>query len=292
MNQHQTGLALASVLALAISSPSFAADMPVKAPAPAPAPIVYNWDGLYVGGEAGWRGNTDDWTTNCVQLGGPFTCGSALNALVFPGAPDSTASNKFSTSGFRGGVYAGGMFQVKSAPSWVLGAEFEYGFARQNATVAGLLGCSTAACTGGVLTPFNLSGDSTTVKMGNDLSIRLRTGYLVLPTVLAYLTGGFAGQNVSGTMSCNGATSPACSFGTLSSTTKAFLTGWTAGGGLEWQVLPHWLLRAEYRYSDYGNWNPSFLVGSGVVELFANVHVKTQIATAGLAYQFPVSAMH
>jgi opacity protein-like surface antigen len=38
--------------------------------------------------------------------------------------------------------------------------------------------------------------------------------------------------------------------------------GWTAGGGVEWKVLSNVLLRAEYRYSDYGNWSPTFFGGT------------------------------
>ena len=145
------------------------------------------------------------------------------------------------------------MFQPASAPNWVLTFEWDYGFSRNSTTVAGILGCSTAACTGGALVPFNLSGNSTTVKFGITLSPP-RVGYLVLPNVQAYVTGGVAVQKISATETCNGATSPACFLGVLTSTSSTWLTGYSMGGGLEWQVLPHWLLRAEYRYNNYGNW--------------------------------------
>jgi outer membrane immunogenic protein len=63
-------------------------------------------------------------------------------------------------------------------------------------------------------------------------------------------------------MTCNGNTSPACLF-SHSQTQSAWLPGWTVGGGLEWKLLQNWLLRGEYRYSDYGTFKPNFFVGSG-----------------------------
>lgn len=277
------GFALATGFALTLSGPLFAADMPVKAPM-APPPPALTWSGMYVGVEGGWEQREADWATNCIQGGGPFTCGSALNAIIFPGAPDSTANFNFKNNNWRGAVYNGFMFQPVSAPNWVFGFEWDYGFNKNaSTTVAGILGCSTAACTGGALTPFNLSGDSTTVKFGQDYSFRPRVGYLVLPNLQAYVTGGPAVQKVSATETCNGATSPACGF-SLTSTTSTNLLGYSVGGGLEWQMVPQLLLRAEYRYNDYGHWNNNFFVGSGIIETYNTVHVKTQYAQIGLSY--------
>ena len=197
---------LFGILALTISSPLFAADMPYKAPMAVPV-AASGWNGWYVGGQLGFKSVTDDWTTNCIQLGGPlFTCGSALNNVVFPGAPDSSASNKFTTSGLRYGLYAGAMSQVYT--NWVVGIEGDVGFYNESSAVAGILGCTTAACSGGALVPFNLSGDSTSVKNAYDYSLRLRAGYLVTPDILAYATSGVAFQHVEASMACNGATKP------------------------------------------------------------------------------------
>jgi outer membrane immunogenic protein len=286
MSRNTIRLGFASALALTISSPLFAADMPVKTPIAAPV-AVSSWDGWYVGGELGWRGTKSDWNTNCVQGGGLAVCGNAFNGLLFPGAPDGTANQSFTTSGLRSAIYGGFMWQVPS--NIVLGMEWDYGFAHKSSTIAGIAGCSTAACTGGALVPFNLSGDSTTMQLGNDYSMRGRAGYLFLPNLLAYGTGGIAFQRVSSIETCNGTTSPACSIGVLNSTNNTqTLVGWTAGGGLEWKVYSNWLLRGEYRYSDYGNYKPAFFVGSGVVETYNTVHVKTQIAQVGLSYLFPI----
>ena len=268
----------AAFVAITIASPVFAADL-LKAPAA--VPVAYGWNGWYIGGEVGGKWVTDDWTTTCVQGGGLFTCGSLLNSLAFPGAPDSSASHSFKTSGLRTGVYAGAMFQVN--PTWVAGIEGDYAFYSKSSSVTGLLGCSLPTCSviGG--TP---AFDSTSVKNKDDFSLRLRAGFLVTPDILVYGTGGVAFQRVEATMSCNGNFSPACLF-SHSQTDGAWLPGWTVGGGVEWKLAQNWLLRGEYRYSDFGTWKPDFFRGSGDVEIFSNVKVTSQIATAGLAYKFP-----
>jgi outer membrane immunogenic protein len=288
MYQNRLGLALASVLALTFSTPLFAADMPVKAPPLAPAAAVYDWTGVYVGGEVGGKWTKDNWTTTCVDAGGaPLgLCGSPLSLIVFPGAPDSTAANTFKTSGVRAGVYTGLNIQV--GPSWVVGIEGDWAGYRKSSTVAGLLGCSTAACTGGAVFPFNLNGDFTTVKFGDDYSVRLRAGFLVMPNILAYGTGGVAFQRIYTTMGCTGATSPACLFDHVE-TQNNTLMGYTVGGGLEWRVAQNWLLRGEYRYSNFGTLKSTFFGQSGDLEVSSNQKVSTQIATGGIAYFFPVA---
>ena len=43
--------------------------------------------------------------------------------------------------------------------------------------------------------------------------------------------------------------------GTFSTTNSKTLVGWTAGAGVDYAVpqLPHWAVRAEYRYTDLGH---------------------------------------
>ena len=48
-------LATVGLVALVgMAAPASAADMAVKAPPPAPLPVIYNWTGLYIGGNGGW----------------------------------------------------------------------------------------------------------------------------------------------------------------------------------------------------------------------------------------------
>jgi outer membrane immunogenic protein len=282
----------AAFVAMTIASPVFAADL-LKAPAA--VPIAPSWNGFYIGGEVGDKWVKDDWQTTCVQGGSAglvlqSLCSNGTNLRVFPGSPDSTASHSFTTSGIRAGVYAGATFQIN--PSWVAGIEGDYAFYNQSSTVTGILGCSTAACRlpGFIGTDAR---DSTSVKNRDDFSLRLRAGFLVTPDVLVYGTGGLAFQRVEATLSCatGDPSSFVCNFRSMSQTNGKWLPGWTVGGGVEWKLaqvgLPNWLLRGEYRYSDFGTWNTSFFQGSNQTEIFSNVKVTSQIATAGLAYKLP-----
>ena len=274
MCRNKIRFGLAGIVALTISSPLFAADMPVKAPPLAPPAAVYDWTGVYVGGEVGGKWTSDKWNTTCVDAGGaPLgLCGSPVSLAAFPGAPDSTAANTFKTSGLRAGVYGG--LDIQVSPSWVVGIEGDWAGYKKSSTVPGILGCSTAACTGGALVPFSLGGDFTSVKFGDDYSARLRAGYLVTQTVLAYGTGGIAFQRISATLACTGATSPACLFNHME-TQNNTLWGYTVGGGLEWRVAQNWLLRGEYRYSNFGTLKSTFFANSGDLEVSSNQKVTT-----------------
>jgi outer membrane immunogenic protein len=268
----------AALLAM-ITGPAFAADIPLKAPPP--VPVASGWNGFYVGAQVGGKWTDNDFNPTCIQLGAPFTCGSALNAVVFPGAPDSNAT--LSTSGVRYGLYAGWMYQAYDR--FVLGAEGDYAFHNKTQTVNGVVGCSTAACTGGAFGAGPFTGDSTSIKNGDDYSFRIRAGFLVMPELQIYGTGGVAAQKVSATITCAPGGAAGCGF-PLTSTMSGTLVGWTVGAGIEWKVWDHILVRGEYRYNDYGTWKQFGGIGSGLIEEFANVHVKSQMATFGIAYLF------
>src|SRR3954470_13033216 len=109
-------LVSATLFATVIAGPVFAADMPLKAP---PPPVYSSWDGVYLGGQIGGQWVKNDWTTTCVDAGGPplGTCGSALSLVAFPGAPDATAAHTFNNSAFRAGFYIGAMKQIQDR--WV-----------------------------------------------------------------------------------------------------------------------------------------------------------------------------
>lgn len=275
------GLLMAAFLAM-FASPGFAADMPLKAP-PAPPPPVYGWNGWYVGAEAGWMRNTADWNPTCIQFGGPFQCGTPGNLIFFPGAPDSNAS--FSGSKGRYGLYYGWMWQANDR--WVFGAESDYAWHHQTATVGAVIGCASAACTGGAFGPGPFTGDATTLRIGNDYSFRVRAGFLVIPELQLYVTGGPAAERLSATVTCTGTGAAGC-FPNISQNSSRTMVGYTVGAGVEWKVWEHILLRAEYRYADYGTWKQSAFVGTGAgIEEFANIHVKSNMATFGIAYLFP-----
>ena len=271
---------LSAALLAMITGPAFAADMPLKAP-PAPVPVAAGWNGFYTGIEVGEKWSKADWDPTCITQPG-IACGSAVDLALFPGFPDS-GRQSFNKSGTRVGIYTGWMFTAYN--SWVFGAESDYAFASRNSTVGFIPGCVTAACTGGFATP-PFSGDSVTLHLGDDYSFRLRAGFLVLPELQLYATGGAAAQKVSATVTCGAAGAAGCIAPGATGFNETTLVGWTAGGGLEWKVWDHILLRGEYRFNDYGTWKQNITLGNQLQE-FANVRVKSQMATVGIAWLFP-----
>jgi outer membrane immunogenic protein len=269
-----------AALVAMIAGPAFAADMPLKAPPP-PAPVAAGWTGFYTGFEVGEEWSHADWNPTCIQAGGPFTCGTLGNAALFPGAPDSAAT--FTGSKARYGIYTGWMFQAYDRI--VLGAESDYAFHSATGTAPFIIGCATLACTG--LFPA-APGDSTSLKLGDDFSTRVRAGFLVLPELQIYATGGAAAQHVSATLVCSATGAAGCAGPATTSFSETWLVGWTAGAGIEWKVWDRILLRGEYRYNDYGTWKQAALFGNQPFQAFADVHVKSQMATIGIAYLFGV----
>jgi outer membrane immunogenic protein len=292
----QFRLGLAALLAL-VASPALAVDMGVLGAPWGGQQRGPSWTGVYIGAQLGGKTVTNDWTTNCVDAGGaPLgTCGSALSVLNYPGAPDESAQHTFKNTSGRFGGYVGAMLQYND--TLVFGIEADLAFSDQSRTVPGILGCSTFTCNGNLpnafppapTPPVDLSGDFTKVTNGSDSSVRFRLGYLVSPVVMAYFAGGAAFQKIDATMGCTVPNSTACFFATRTDTASNWLSGYTVGGGVEWRVLPNWLIRGEYRFSDYGNLSHTFFRFSGDIEVQANIKVRSQTATAGIAYMFPIS---
>ena len=62
-------LGTVGLLVIGAVTPSFAADMAVKAPPPAPLPVIYDWSGFYIGINGGWGNSHNCW--DFVRLVGP-----------------------------------------------------------------------------------------------------------------------------------------------------------------------------------------------------------------------------
>jgi outer membrane immunogenic protein len=131
---------------------------------------------------------------------------------------------------------------------------------------------------------------------------RVRAGYLVLPTLLLYGTGGVAFGHIRTTslISTNvmgvppGAVVPGVSF----YDDRRIKAGYTAGGGIEWMFLPNWSVKFEALYYDLGRttFYQNFVqqLGSGRFAGLALSNTATRtsfrndgvIARAGINYHF------
>jgi outer membrane immunogenic protein len=269
-----------------------AADLPVKAPPP--VVVASGWTGLYIGGEIGAQWADPNMTTTCLGLIGTFCTpdGTRIPSRIVAGNPvanpffvDASSPHKFDILAARLGAYAGYNYQF--APNWLIGIEGDLAFAWQpdnRKSVAGIVGCAINCL--GIAGP---GIDSTSVQMLWDTAIRARLGYLATPDVLLYVAGGFAMQAVSLTLRCGPlAANPWC-VANRSGTDGSILPGWTVGAGVEYKYNRNWILRGEYRYSEFDRFNSRIFQATGD-DVFSNTKWRTHIATFGVSYLFNMGA--
>jgi outer membrane immunogenic protein len=243
-------VALALALCAGATSSAQAADLPIAAPVPAPvyAAPVYNWTGLYIGGNIGaaWQGLSG--TNFSDTIGSTFT------------APTNVQ--------FMGGGQVGVNYQFWGGV--VIGAEamFDWLPNTANASITATAPDGTAAFLGTI----------------NDRWLTTATGRLgyAWDRVLLYGKGGAAwvGAGSPG-MTVGGA--PV----TLTSSSSLDF-GWTAGFGLEWAFLNNWSVRAEYDYIGLNNQGftaaPGPTTFGGDVITYSNRNIS--IMTVALNYKF------
>lgn len=188
---------------------------------PASAQTPVNWTGFYLGADFGaaLASNKATWVPEPAP---PTPFGVDIQSHT------NTGGNIF------GGAHAGYMWQF--APRWIGGAEVDWAW---------------SGATGSFNDPWTLGGVSTgpgefTV-MRSRLdwlsSARARVGYLVMPNLAIYGTGGLA----VGSLDYHANNTNGASYATALSTSRIQL-GFAAGIGAEWAIAAHWRLRAEYLF--------------------------------------------
>jgi outer membrane immunogenic protein len=236
------------------------------------------WAGYYLGANVGGRFASTDWLTS-------LACPNVV--ICAGGQPGPDFKQSFDSTAVHVGAFGGRNWQLGSG--WIAGVEGEIGWAN-NRNSNGPIPGTTAS--GGV--PSITNGDTAAVNLQWDASLRARAGSLIRPDTLLFATAGVALQQVEMVATCNNnGTSTYCTQpqGTphYDSQTR-WMPGWTIGAGIEHMLAGNWLLRAEYRYADFGQANPTFftynLGGGGDDRVFAHVWVKTHTVSLGAAYKF------
>jgi outer membrane immunogenic protein len=282
----KNGLVAIIALAAMIARPALAADLSVEPMYKAlpPPPVLQNWSGFTVGIAFGARWSDAQWNTTCQETSFAPTCN------VFPDRFANNNPTNFNSSSFRTGLYGGYTWQV--ARTWVVGWEGDVAWANNNKTLAGIPGLESPTVAGAP------GGDTSSVKQTWEASIRGRGGVLVAPWVLLYATAGVAWTRLDASAHC-GTAFPVgwCALaGNIGRTDTASTNrfGWTVGGGAEAMVWANWLVRAEYRYTDYGTFNYTLLQApaSNLDAFSAGLRYHTHTALVGFAYKFGTPASY
>lgn len=283
-------IALAVAVLAASAMGASAADLAVKAPRyQTPEAAMSSWTGFYIGASLGGEQANADWTTTSIGVVAP-------GFVIPPPTVDGSSPRRFSPSGGRFGGFAG--YDYQFAPQWVAGVVVDVAYFDRTVTTVGAPGC-TVTCILGVPGP---GVDVSSVRAQWDANVRGRLGYLVTPDVLLYGTGGIAFQRFSSSITCETSPSdplcgPTAVPAAATATNSTTRTGWTAGVGIDAKIFANWMLRAEYRYSDFGTWSNSLVLvspGVSVVTIATDLKLNTHVGMIGLAYKFggPVVAKY
>jgi outer membrane immunogenic protein len=233
---------IVGAVSLAAAQGAFAADMPVKA---YNHPAVYNWTGCYLG----------------ANVGAAKSRTRVIDESSFIALAGTEVANHSPTS-IVGGGQIGCDYQF--APTWVVGVRGMWDFADLNGSGS------------------NANGSSNTVssKMTSFGTLTARLGYLINPSLLAYVNGGFAWTRSN--------LSTACATGFCAATPSTVSdnrSGGVAGLGAAWMVAPRWELFVEYNHMWLGTKTVDFY-GPGLFT--ADVKRNLDVVMLGVNYRFPM----
>ncbi|WP_208440291.1 outer membrane protein [Bartonella raoultii] len=269
-----------SVVALISASAVQAADVVIPHES---APVIsapsFSWTGFYIGGQVGNFSST--------------------TKITVPGTETQiyTKDETPKPSGFMGGIYAGSNIDLGSG--LILGVETDAVWAGRDETKTNNKRTLDGDTAKSLNTEFANAKvtlkeqfadkdevhDSYTYKEKWSGATRVRIGFAAVDRVMPYVAGGIAYAQVQGIKSVSGTRTDAndnnkktaLAGANLYDDTKT-MVGFTVGGGVDFAMTDNVLLRAEYRYSDYGK-----------KKFINNTHefsYKTNDFRVGVAYKF------
>ncbi|WP_375652651.1 MULTISPECIES: porin [unclassified Bartonella] len=272
-------LVTTSVIAIAAASAAQAADVIIPretAPAVIAAPS-FSWTGFYIGGQVGnFSGKVD-----------------VVDSETKKKITDKDWTPK--PSGFMGGIYVGS--NVDLGNGLILGVETDAVWAdredsKAHSAVIGATGLDDfkdelTAAEATPATGKTIAGIAATDKRVTSTSIkekwsgatRVRIGFAAVDRILPYFAGGIAYTQlqVVNSLKAEEAGGAEIASAKLFDQSKT-MVGFTVGGGVDFAMTDNVLLRAEYRYSDFGK---KAFVKDG--DKFA---YKTNDFRVGVAYKF------
>jgi outer membrane immunogenic protein len=261
------------LLALAATKPATAADM--KPVYKAPVVEVWTWDRFYIGLNGGYswgRSRTDGTFYNATT-----------GALLVPTATQ--------TLNLNGGIFGGQIGKNWQSGNTVFGLEADAQWSGEKGST--IFVCTTPP-TGGACNPLTSGpgfGVSPTATFNQRISwfatFRGRLGATLSPTVLAYITGGFAvaGIKTDGVISGFTIQQLATSAAFSHDTTRG---GWVVGAGLEGRLSGNWTGKIEALYMDFGTFGGTAVLATSNPPLRFDYtsRVTDVVVRVGVNYQF------
>jgi outer membrane immunogenic protein len=224
-----------------------AADLPAVAYTKAPVIVdpVYNWTGFYLGIAGGF-----DWARSQYYRNDPV-------AGVFNGLRE--------TAGIKAnGALAGGTFgyNYQFSNHVVIGFENDISWTNNKGAA-------------NLVTPFTPSTATDGISQNWLYTARGRLGF-AWDRWMVFGTGGVAFTN-EGMQLCD----PAMGCGSQSQ----IVTGWTAGGGVEYALAGNWSAKLEYLHNDFGSQYLGRTVVPGFAFFARDATLTNDIVRAGLNYK-------
>ncbi|EJF81407.1 Opacity protein and related surface antigens [Candidatus Bartonella washoeensis] len=269
-----------SVIALISASAAQAADVIVPHEvAPVITAPTFSWTGFYIGGQVGNFSSK-------VEITDPATKNKLLTKDETP-----------QPSGFMGGIYAGS--NVDLGNGLILGVETDAVWADrgETKTISVFSGNSSETSNAGASQTPNAGAEEkksislkTTAlvdaKIKNNFTFkekwsgatRVRVGFAAADRILPYVAGGIAYAQMQGIATVSGKDASGKTVSTKESDKTMTMVGFTIGGGVDFAMTDNVLLRAEYRYSDFGK--------KKFEKDDAEFHYKTNDFRVGVAYKF------
>ncbi|WP_295964389.1 outer membrane protein [uncultured Bartonella sp.] len=244
-------LIAASAAALTAASSAQAADVVAnQEPAPVVAAPAFSWTGFYAGAQIGGSWSDTDLKGKYKGQGDAWSRRQGFS-------PDP--------SGFIGGIYAGYNYDLGN--NIIIGADTDWVWGDMDESDKRNVTYSDGA-TG------SFHGKLKEQWAG---STRARVGYAV-DRWMPYIAGGVAYAKVDSSFRLKDANGKVMSG--YSASDSDTLVGWTIGAGFDYAMTDHIILRAEYRYTDFGDEDYS------KNNVKYNVDYKTNDFRVGVAYKF------
>jgi outer membrane immunogenic protein len=260
---------IVSALIAGSLSAASAADLPsYKGPAllpPPPPPPAYSWTGCYVdagGGYGFW--NQDHYTT-----------GPALGSVL---------TTQATTDGGRGwlGRFGGGCDYQTSLFNnrFVVGAFADY-------DPMNLVGNNSPSEVGEVPCPgFCTSTITASEKETSAWYVGGRIGYLIYPSFLAFMDGGYTQTSFSQSSQIETVGGGAVGVWFPNFTDSGWFVGVGGEYALDWFPIRGLFLKGEYRYAQYDSVNLTEMTSAGPTAFFETTKPYVQTAVGSLVWRF------